>query len=136
MMAWASTGVGVGSGQKTILQPFFRSTPAAVRANSGEKKRVSWPTTSLGFFLCTETCPAMAADARRTPAKVKSSAITPRQPEVPKWIVCFVTGDYCILARGLKSRKNGASRKSQRGWAAKNDGQNRSTRHLWFAKRG
>jgi len=57
----------------------------------------------------------MAADARRTPAKVKSSAITPRQPEVPKWIVCFVTGDYCILAGELKSRKNGASRKSK-GW--------------------
>jgi len=59
----------------------------------------------------------MAAEARRTPANVKSSAITPRQPEVPKWIVCFVTGDYCILARKLKSRKNGASRKSK-GWRA------------------
>src|SRR5271156_555033 len=115
MMACASTGVGVGSGQKTIPHPLFRSTPAAVRANSGEKKRVSWPTTSLGFFFCALTCPAMAAEARRTPAKVKSSAITPRQPEVPKWIVCFVTGDYCILARELKSRKNSASRKSQRG---------------------
>jgi periplasmic divalent cation tolerance protein len=59
----------------------------------------------------------MAAEARRTPAKVKSSAMTPRQPEVPKWIVCFVTGDYCILAHELKSRKNGASRKSKGGWA-------------------
>ena len=59
------------------------------------------------------TCPAMAAEARRTPAKVKSSAITPRQPEVPKWIVCFVTGDYCILACETKSRKNCASRKSK-----------------------
>src|SRR5271156_72683 len=136
MIAWAGPGVAVGSGQKTIAHPFFRSTPAAVRANSGEKKRVSCPTTSFGFFFSAETCPAMAAEARRTPPKVKSSAITPRQPEVPKWIVCFVTGDYCILARELKSRKNGASRKSQRGWAAKNDGQNRSTRHLWFAKRG
>src|SRR5271154_937318 len=115
MIAWASTGVGVGSGQKTIAHPFFRSTPAAVRANSGEKKRVSCPTTSFGFFFSAETCPAMAAEARRTPPKVKSSAITPRQPEVPKWIVCFVTGDYCILARELKSRKNSASRKSQRG---------------------
>src|ERR1700733_605342 len=114
MIAWASTGVGVGSGQKTIAQPFFRSTPAAVRANSVEKKRVSWPTTSLGFLFRAETCAAMAAEARRTPPNVKSSAITPRQPEVPKWIVCFVTGDYCILARELKSRKNGASRKSQR----------------------
>src|SRR5271156_3227956 len=119
MMACASTGVGVGSGQKTIPHPLFRSTPAAVRANSGEKKRVSWPTTSLGFFFCALTCPAMAAEARRTPAKVKSSAITPRQPEVPKWIVCFVTGDYCILACELKSRKNGASRKSKGRRAAK-----------------
>src|SRR6202161_3659899 len=135
MMAWASTGVGVGSGQKTMPQPFFRSTPAAVRANSGEKKRVSWPTTSLGFLFGAQTCPAMAAEARRTPPKVKSSAITPRHPEVPKWIVCFVTGDYCILARELKSRKNGASRKSQPGRAAKNDGQNHSTGHVWVAQR-
>jgi periplasmic divalent cation tolerance protein len=60
----------------------------------------------------------MAAEARRTPAKVKSSAMMPRQPEVPKWIVCFVTDDYCILGRELKSRKNGASRKSKGGWAA------------------
>ena len=103
-------------------QPFFRSTLAAVRANSGEKKRVSWPTTTLGFFFCAQTCPAMAAEARRTPAKVKSSAMTPRQPEVPKWIVCFVTGDYCIVARERKSRKNGASRKSKGGRAVKDDG--------------
>src|ERR1700691_1693024 len=101
-----------------MAQPFFRSTPAEVRANSEEKKRVSWPTTSLGFFFCALTCPAMAAEARRTPAKVKSSAMTPRQPEVPKWIVCFVTCDYCILAGELKSRKNDASRKSKGGWAA------------------
>src|ERR1700691_4543809 len=98
-----------------MAQPFFRSTPAEVRANSEEKKRVSWPTTSLGFFFCALTCPAMAAEARRTPAKVKSSAMTPRQPEVPKWIVCFVTGDYCILARELKSGKNGASGKEKGG---------------------
>jgi len=101
-----------------MAQPFSRSTPAEVRANSEEKKRVSCPTTSLGFFLRALTCPAIAAEARRTPAKVKSSAMTPRQPEVPKWIVCLVTGDYCILAHELKSRKNGASRKSKGGWAA------------------
>ena len=67
---------------------------------------------SFGFFFRAQTWPAMAAAARRTPGKVKSSAMMPRQPEVPKWIACFVTGDYCILARDLKSRKNGASLKS------------------------
>src|ERR1700723_3992489 len=118
-----------------MLQPFPHTTPAAVRANSGEKKRVSWPTTTFGFFFCAPTCPAMAVEARRTPAKVKSSAMTPRQPEVPKWIVCFVTGDYCILAGELKSRKNGASRKSQPGRAAKKDGPNHSTGHVWVAQR-
>src|ERR1700690_375388 len=41
----------------------------------------------------------MAAEARRTPAKVKSSAIMPRQPEVPKWIALPVIGRYCIVQR-------------------------------------
>src|ERR1700722_1267344 len=35
------------------------------------------------FFLWSLTCPAMALTARRTLAKVNSSAIRPRQPEVP-----------------------------------------------------
>ena len=45
------------------------------------------------------TWPAIAAAARRTPGKVKSAAITPRQPEVPKWIAWLATRGYCILAR-------------------------------------
>src|ERR1700735_5270851 len=59
---------------------------------------MSYPTTTVGDFVCAGTCSATAADARRTPAKVKSSAITPRQPEVPKCIAWFVTDGYCILA--------------------------------------
>jgi periplasmic divalent cation tolerance protein len=42
---------------------------------------------------------AMAAAARRTPANVKSSAMMPRQPEVPKWIALLAMRRYCILAR-------------------------------------
>ena len=57
MMAWASTGSASAPGRKRSRQPFFRSTPAAVRANSGEKKRVSWPTMSLGISCCAETVP-------------------------------------------------------------------------------
>jgi hypothetical protein len=38
----------------------------------------------LGDFVL--TCSAMAVTARRTLAKVKSSAMSPRQPEVPNWI--------------------------------------------------
>ena len=71
---------------------------------------------SFGDFLPALTWPATAVEARRTPGKVKSSAITPRQPEVPKWIVCFVTGDYCILASKTNLRKNWASRKSKGAW--------------------
>jgi hypothetical protein len=41
----------------------------------------------------------MAADARRTAAKVKSSAMMPRQPEVPKWIALLVIRGYCIVQR-------------------------------------
>src|SRR5579863_7711216 len=96
-----------------MRQPFLRRTVAAVRANSGEKKRVSWPTMIFGDFLVAQTWPATAVEARRTPEKVKSSAMMPRQPEVPKWIVCFVTGDYCILAPKTNLRKNWASRKSK-----------------------
>src|SRR5216683_3146498 len=37
----------------------------------------------VAFLLCELTCSAIAVTARRTLAKVKSSAIRPRQPEVP-----------------------------------------------------
>lgn len=36
-----------------------------------------------GFFDLEMTCPAMAVTARRTVSMVKSSAMMPRQPEVP-----------------------------------------------------
>jgi hypothetical protein len=49
----------------------------------------------------------MASEARRTPEKVKSSAMMPRQPDVPKWIVVwFATGGYCIVTRRLDVSSN------------------------------
>src|SRR5271156_3567370 len=115
MIACAITGVGVGSWQRRIRQSCAFKTLAEVRANSGEKNRVSYPTIKVGDFVCARTCPATAADTRRTPEKVKSSAMMPRQPEVPKWIAWFVTGGYCILARKHPAHKNHpvASRKSK-----------------------
>src|SRR5580658_8630708 len=59
----------------------------------------------VGDFFRARTWPAIAADARRTPGKVKSSAMIPRQPEVPKWIAWLVTRRYCIVSR--KSRVSG-----------------------------
>jgi periplasmic divalent cation tolerance protein len=46
---------------------------------------------------------------------VKSSAITPRQPEVPKCIAWFVTDGYCILALKPQSHniQNDARRTSK-----------------------
>src|SRR5690348_4191550 len=41
----------------------------------------------------------MAAAAVRTPPNVKSSAMMPRQPEVPKWIALPAMRRYCILPR-------------------------------------
>jgi periplasmic divalent cation tolerance protein len=43
---------------------------------------------------------------------VKSSAITPRQPEVPKCIAWFVTDGYCILA--LKPRSHNIQNDARR----------------------
>ncbi len=101
---------------------------------------MSYPTSSAGFFFRASACPAMADAARRTPANVKSLAITPRQPDVPKeivleaaapeWpvperpalerIVLLAIGGYCILwpkPRALPNRA-GASRKSKAGGRA------------------
>ena len=45
-------------------------TLAEVRANSGEKKRVSWPTMIGGILVAgDDACSAMALEARRTPGK-------------------------------------------------------------------
>jgi hypothetical protein len=82
-----------------IVQPFARSTDAAERANSGEKKRVSFPTTIVGFGLSALECPAIAAAARRTPENVNVSAMTPRQPEVPNLICVLVTASYGWFVR-------------------------------------
>jgi periplasmic divalent cation tolerance protein len=49
---------------------------------------------------------------------VKSSAITPRQPEVPKCIAWFVTDGYCILALKPQTHniQNDARRTSKDTW--------------------
>src|ERR1700693_268265 len=51
--------------------------------NSSEQNRGSYPTRMVGFLALLLTWSAMAVTARRTLANVKSSAIRPRQPEVP-----------------------------------------------------
>jgi periplasmic divalent cation tolerance protein len=47
----------------------------------------------------------MAAATRRTPENVKSSAMTPRQPEVPKWMAGAVTGSYCSLTSHVEKQR-------------------------------
>src|SRR5438128_1279136 len=59
---------------------------AEPRANSSEKKRVSWATSSVERGLRLKMCSAMAATAMRTLPNVKSSAMIPRQPEVPNFM--------------------------------------------------
>jgi len=47
---------------------------------------------------------------------VKSSAMTPRQPEVPKWMAWVVTRGYCILAREAEAYSNrGRERRKSKG---------------------
>jgi len=56
---------------------------------------VSWPIINVGFALRLRTCSAMAAAAKRTFAKVKSSAMIARQPEVPNLIVAVIYFPRC-----------------------------------------
>src|SRR5579864_3502228 len=68
--------------------PAIETTSAAARANRSEPKRVSYPTsTPAPGFSARTTYRAIAHATLRTLAKVKSSAITPRQPSVPNLIV-------------------------------------------------
>src|SRR5580704_1836147 len=57
------------------------------------------------FFLWSFTCPAMAVTARRTLAKVKSSAIRPRQPDVPNLMGEEVMGLYSSPERWKKKEE-------------------------------
>ena len=50
----------------------------------------------VGLGVLALTCSAMAVTARRTLAKVKSSAMSPRQPEVPN-----LMGDGAMVGEAL-----------------------------------
>jgi periplasmic divalent cation tolerance protein len=56
-----------------------------------------------------KTWSAMAATAMRTLGNVKSSAMMPRQPEVPNFMgeaaILFCAGPYCILAAKIDRNK-------------------------------
>ncbi len=94
-MAQATAGVGMGPGARTTGTPRDASSSAAARAKPSDWKRVSWPTnTPRSERPDAIRWEAMAAATRRTPAKVNSSAMTARQPEVPKRIIpgCFLDG--------------------------------------------
>src|SRR5277367_1165875 len=53
------------------------------------------------------TCSAMAFTAKRTLANVKSSAISPRQPEVPNLIGEVVIAPYSSLSRAVTEYESG-----------------------------
>src|SRR5579863_42112 len=106
-------GVGVGPLQKRIWQPSSFKTAAAARANSSEKNRVSYPTKSVGFLCRPRTCPAIAAAAMRTRSNVKSSAMIPRQPEVPKCMVSLAIGYILYLGLQFKYQGKAAMRSGE-----------------------
>src|SRR2546425_3458958 len=90
------TGVGASRLQSSGMRPLAASTSAAARENSRPRKRVSWPIISMGLRLKSSEFgvrswelrkSAMPWVARRTLSKVKSRAISPRQPLVPNLII-------------------------------------------------
>src|SRR2546428_940846 len=86
-MAWATTGGGTGAGERVTGMPRAARIVAASRANRSDRKRVSKPTkTPLEAGPLPNRGVAIAATRRRRLANVTSSAITPRQPGVPKRI--------------------------------------------------
>ena len=62
---------------------------------------VSYATRIDGCCDFALTCSAMAVNASRTLANVKSSAITPRQPEVPNLMGEVVLNPALVLMAGL-----------------------------------
>src|SRR5713226_8746640 len=132
-ISWAMAGVGAAPSQSNTPTPCARKTSAAVRANSSEKKRLSYPTISVGEEFWLRTCSAMAATARRTFPKVNSSAITARQPEVPKWtgltVICLAR--RAIVSWRAEEEKGGASAASRK--KERDDGQSRGFNNLRHA---
>src|SRR6185369_15051035 len=106
------TGVGASRLQSSGMRPLAASTSAAARENSRPRKRVSWPRITTGLRLkrsdfglrITELRKsAMPCVARRTLSKVKSRAISPRQPLVPNLMAAigwFVDGQRSRTAGG------------------------------------
>src|SRR5207247_6405209 len=105
------TGVGASRLQSSGMRPLAASTSAAARENSRPRKRVSWPriTTGLrlrisdfGFRISELRKSAMPWVARRTSSKVKSRAISPRQPLVPNLMAAMV---WFVDALGLVQKQ-------------------------------
>ncbi|KXK30862.1 MAG: hypothetical protein UZ16_OP3001003058 [Candidatus Hinthialibacteria bacterium OLB16] len=63
--------------------PWAASTWATSTPNSRERNRRSYPTIATGFCFCSRATWPVAAAATATRSKVKSRAISPRQPSVP-----------------------------------------------------
>ncbi len=86
-----SAGEGQGFSATHTGIPAMETVSAAARANRSEPKRVSYPiSTPAPGFSARTTYRAIAHATVRTLAKVKSSAITPRQPSVPNLIVLTI----------------------------------------------
>ncbi len=95
-IVWLMTGVGVSRSQSRGVSPLLAKTSAAASENSRPRNRVSYPmmTTGLrpwmaepGRFSSACKYSAMPWVATRTLSKVKSRAMSPRQPEVPNLII-------------------------------------------------
>src|SRR3989304_2208572 len=86
--------------------PFAPTTPATAGANSWEAKRVSKPTPRpRSARPCAFRNWATLWAQTRTLAKVKSSAMTPRQPSVPNLIGLSVIGQAVSRRRLLLDKR-------------------------------
>src|SRR5688572_32037509 len=84
-------GVGIGASQSKARKAFAEMTCAHSSANFSPKNRVSEPSTiRFPVEFRDSKCEQIADVTFRTPANVKSSAITARQLEVPNLIVIFL----------------------------------------------
>src|SRR5262245_40976495 len=106
-----TAGVGIGRSLSRTSIPAAAKTSAVARANSGERKRGSWPTTmrraSPGLPEAAETYHrAVALAMRRISSNVQASAMTPRHPSVPKAIfkASGLGGDGGAPGRGAPER--------------------------------
>src|SRR6266700_4827030 len=83
-----ATWVGEGRSKIRVLMPLLAKISDTVLAKSSEANLQSYPMMASGslerdFMYC-----ALPCATRRTLPKVKSSAMTPRQPSVPNLIGC------------------------------------------------